>query len=110
MKAIRYWNTFAIGLPIVLLFLGCISEAFLFYAAVSTILTGLIQVILGVKMLFENPENKSLQLYTGSVGLFFCTWVINAGLNYIDTITYILIPIPFILTVYLSVIIYNSKN
>ncbi|NHN27879.1 hypothetical protein FIA58_019555 [Flavobacterium jejuense] len=110
MKAIKYWNTFAIGLPIVLLFLGCISEAFLFYAALSTMLTGIIQVVLGLKMLFKNPENKSLQLYAGSVGLFFMTWVINAGLDYIDIVTYILVPIPFILLVYLSVIIYNSKN
>lgn len=110
MKAIKYWNSFALGLPIVLVLLGCISEVFLFYAAVSTMLTGIIQVILGVTMLFENPENKRLQLYTGSVGLFFITWIINAGLDYIDIVTYILVPIPFILLVYLSVIIYNSKN
>jgi hypothetical protein len=110
MKAIRYWNTFAIGLPIILLFLGCISEAFLFYAAVSTMLTGLIQVILGLLMLFKNPNNRYLQIYAISVGLFFMTWIINAGLDYIDIVTYILVPIPFILLVYLSVIIYNSKN
>lgn len=110
MKAIRYWNTFAIGLPIQLLFLGCISETFLFYAAVSTMLTGLIQVILGLIMLFKNPSNKSLQLYAVSVGLFFMTWMINAGLDYIDIVAYILAAIPFILLVYLSVIIYNTKN
>ncbi|MBF03812.1 MAG: hypothetical protein CMP76_11000 [Flavobacterium sp.] len=110
MKTIKYWNTFAIGLPIILLFLGCLDEVFLFYAAISTMLTGLIQIVLGLKMLFEDPSNKSLQLYAGSVGLFFFTWIINARFNYIDIITYILLPIPFILTVYLSVIIYNTKN
>lgn len=110
METIKYWNTFAIGLPIILLFLSCLDEVFLFYAAISTMLTGLIQIVLGLKMLFEDPSNKSLQLYAGSVGLFFFTWIINARFNYIDIITYILLPIPFILTVYLSVIIYNTKN
>lgn len=110
MKAIRYWNTFAIGLPIILLFLGCISEIFIFYAAVSIMLTRLIQVILGLIMLFKNPDNRYLQIYAISVGLFFITWAINAGLDYIDIVTYILAPIPFILLVYLSVIIYNTKN
>ena len=110
MKTIKYWNAFAIGVPIVLLLLGCISEGFLVYAAVSTMLTGLIQVIIGLKMLFNDPENKQLQIYGGGVALFFMTWIINAGLDYIDIITYTLVPIPFILLVYLSVIIYNSKN
>ena len=110
MKTIKYWNAFAIGLPIILLVLCVFSNNFLIFAALSTMLTGLIQVVLGLTMLFKNPENKHLQLYNSSVGLFFILWLINSSLNHIDTITYSLIAIPLILSVYLSVIIYNTKN
>ena len=110
MKAIKYWNTFAIGLPITLGLLGFTLNTLWYFAGLAIILTGLIQVIIGLKMLFDNPENKYLQIYAGSVGLFFITWVIDAGLDYLEILTYILVPIPFILMVYLTVIIYNYKK
>ena len=51
-----------------------------------------------------------LKIYASSVGLFFMTWMINVGLDYIDIITYLLIPIPFILLFYLTIIIHKIKN
>ncbi|CAM4014695.1 MULTISPECIES: hypothetical protein [Flavobacterium] len=110
MKTIQYWNTFAIGLPIMFLCLSIFNVEAIAMAVASLMLTGLIQVIIGLSMLFNNPENKQLRIYAGSVGLFFTMWIINAGLGYFAILTYILFPIPIVLAIYLSVIVYNTKN
>lgn len=48
MKLIFRLNILAIGLPILLGLVGTIFNIFLFYALLSTMLTGLIQVVLGI--------------------------------------------------------------
>lgn len=110
MKTFKYWNTFAIGLPIILLILSAFYRKAYSMVAVSFMLTGLIQVIIGFRLLYNNPNNKSLRIYATTVILFFLTWKINAILNYINLITYTLIPIPFILLIYLTIIIYTIKK
>jgi uncharacterized membrane protein len=110
MKDIKYLNTFAIGLPIMFLCLSIFNVEAIAMAAASLMLTGLIQVIIGFKMLFVNPENRNLRFYSVSVILFFVGWFINAQIDYNKFFNYVLFPIPIILAVYLSVIVYNTKK
>ncbi|CAM4337358.1 hypothetical protein [Flavobacterium terrigena] len=112
MKTLKYINTFAIGFPITLLLIGIIindaAGNWIGFALFSTMLTGLIQVLLGLFLLYKNPKNKHLRIYIISVILFFLLWFINAQINYLNIITFILFPIPLILATYLSLIIYKK--
>ena len=109
MKIIKYLNTFAIGLPIILGILSLVNEKYIATAMVSTILTGIIQVILGLLLLYYNPKNKYLQTYIVTVILFFLFWYYNVNIVYTELLSYILYPIPIILSIYLSFLIYKRK-
>ena len=112
MKILKHINTLAIGLPITLLLIGLIvndpGQNFIGYALFSTMLTGLIQVLLGLFLLYKNSKNKHLRIYILSVILFFLLWYINSLLNYFNIITFILFLIPLILAAYFSLIIYKK--
>lgn len=112
MKTLKYLNTFAISLPIALLIIGTIindaAGNWIGFALFSTMLTGLIQVLLGLFLLIKNLKNKHLRTYIISVILFFLLWYINAEINYLNIITFILFPIPLILATYFSLIIYKK--
>jgi hypothetical protein len=112
MKILKHINTFAIGLPITLLLIGLIindpGQNFIGYALFSTMLTGLIQVLLGLFLLYKNSKNKYLIIYIIAVILFFLLWFINVRINYLDIITFILFPIPLIIAAYFSLIIYKK--
>lgn len=114
MKIIKHINTFAIGLPLTLLLIGLIKDDpgqnFIGYALFSTILTGLIQVLLGLFLWYKNPRSIHLRIYIISVILFFLLWYLNSLINYLDILTFILLPIPLILAIYLSIIIYTKKE
>lgn len=110
MKVIKILNTFAITLPFVILIAYPIfKEAVFIYAMFSTMVTGFIQVVLGVKMLINEPTNKHLQNYISGVVLFFTFLFFNSQSRSYDTISCILFATPPILAVYLSVIIYKKK-
>ncbi|MES2862901.1 MAG: hypothetical protein V4666_02170 [Bacteroidota bacterium] len=114
MKTLKNLNTLAIGLPLTLLIIGLIindpGQNFIGFALFSTMLTGLIQVLLGLFLLYKNPNNKFLKIYFNSVILFFLLWYINAEIIRSPIFTYFLIPIPMVLAIYLSIIIYKQKN
>jgi apolipoprotein N-acyltransferase len=110
MKTIKNINTFAIGLPFAIAITYPIfTEGALFFAALSTMITGFLQLSIGVKLLIDNPQNRNLQIYISGVVFFFGLWLVNYLIDYNDLITYILFPIPFILAVYLSLLIYQKK-
>ena len=92
MKILKHINTFAIGLPIILLVIGLTindpGQNFIGYALFSTMLTGLIQVLLGLFLIYKNSKNSLL--------------------NYFNIITFILFLIPLILAAYFSLIIYKK--
>jgi hypothetical protein len=112
MKTLKYINTFAIGLPLILLSIGfIINDAagnWIGSALFSTILTGLIQVLLGLFLLYKNPKNKHLRIYIVSVIVFFLLWFIDVKIFYSDILSYILFSIPLILAIYFSIIIYKK--
>lgn len=108
MNKIKIINTFAIALPIVILISYPIykEESFVF-SLLSSMITGFVQVILGTLMLAKNSHNKDLQYYIFSVFSFFLIWFINALIGYNTIISFFLFPIPLILAIYLSVLIYK---
>lgn len=111
MKQIYYLNLFAVGLPIALCLAGIFNEIFLFYGLLSTMLTGLIQIVLGVNMLIDEPKDRSLKIYFFSIVLFFLLWILAAYNNhYLDKLSYVLLAIPPILAVYLTLIIIKKMK
>jgi hypothetical protein len=109
MKAVKYLNTFAIGLPFLILITYPIyDEASIFYALYSTMITGFIQVILGLYLFIKEPKNKTTIAYLSTVILFFSLWYFNMNIFYSDYIGFSLFPIPLILAIYLSFIIYKK--
>jgi len=111
MKIIKYINTFAITLPfLILITCSIFGDDAIYVSLFSTIITGIIQIILGLILLLKNPRNKFIQAYLISVILFFVLWYFNVSIYYIDFLTFILVPIPLILAIYLSVLIYRKKK
>lgn len=114
MKILKYINTFAIGLPILLLILGIIindaAGNWIGLALFSTILTGLTQVLLGLFLLIKNIKNKYLNLYIYIIAviLFFLLYYLNVNIFYSDIFYFFLYPIPLILATYFSLIIYKK--
>lgn len=110
MKYLKILNTVAIGIPIALAILGIFDEGMLMFALVSTMATGFIQVVLGIILLIKNLENWYFINYILIVILFFGLWYFNINIFYSEILTYILFPIPLLLTIYLSVLIYKRKE
>ncbi|RXR34747.1 hypothetical protein EQG68_02225 [Flavobacterium piscinae] len=71
MKYLKILNTVAIGIPIVLAFLGIFDEGMLMYALVSTMVTGFIQVIVGILFWIKEWKNYLIISYLVGVILFF---------------------------------------
>jgi hypothetical protein len=113
MKTLKVLNTVAIGIPIFLTILAVLindsAGNYISYALFSTVLTGLIQVILGINLLYNDSKNSKLILYIVTVLLLFVLWFLNAQIFKSDILTYMLFPIPLLLAIYLSIIIYSQK-
>lgn len=110
MKIIKNLNTLAIGIPIFKLLFGIISKGALMLSVISTILTGFIQLILGIILLFKFKENIHYKIYFISVIILFSLWIWSPTINKVDYFTYTLIYIPPILAIYLSILIYKTPN
>jgi hypothetical protein len=105
MKDLKTTNTTAILIPIVLLVIGFIEEGFFYLAAYSTILTGLLQIIIGIIYWNKYRENPYIKMYFILVIAFFSLWYFNENIIYNNTLTWILIYSPLVLCIYLSIII-----
>ncbi len=112
MKNLNYLNYFFVGTPTLLILIGYISNDsagnLIGYGLFFSILTGLFQVIVGIKMLIDEPKSKVLQIYIISVIVFFLIVFISPSLNN-DTLFFMLMPIPPILAIYLSILIYKRQ-
>jgi len=110
MKNLKITNTIAILTPLVLLLIGFIEEGFFYLAAYSTMLTGLIQIIISLIFWNKYRENQYIKIYFILVIAFFSLWYYNENINYNNTLTWILIYSPLVLCIYLSIIIYSTKQ
>lgn len=114
MRVLKVLNTIAIGLPSLLLALEFLSNNskgdYIAYALFSTIMTGFIQVVLALYLLYNDKNNTRLQIYIIGVLIFFTLWFLNVKFLSNDILTYILIPTPLFLAIFLSIIIYSSDD
>ena len=111
MKAINYLNYFFVGIPVLLILIGVFCSGELACCGLlSTMLTGLFQLIFGIKMLIDEPNDKNLQHYICGVIFFFLLWLINALVLSWEFIYFILSIIPPILAIYFSMITYKKAQ
>lgn len=102
MKYLKILNTVAIGIPIVLAFLGIFDEEMLMFALVSTMATGFIQVLVGLLFWIKEWKNYLIISYLVGVILFF----MGISLTKYDSFWIM----PPILCIYLSLLVYSQKN
>jgi hypothetical protein len=114
MKNLNYLNYFFVGIPALLISLGYITNQssgnLIGCGLLFMILTGLFQIVIGIKMLIDEPKDKMLQIYIISIILFFMTLIINGLILYSDILYFGLLLVPPILAIYLSIIIYKKAN
>ena len=109
MKNVFKLNLFFVGIPIILCLFGLINESYFYLGLISTILTGIFQVVISIKMIQDEPNDKNIKIYLAGVILFFFSLFIVSKIGLYDWINYIFLTIPPILAIYLSVIIYNKQ-
>ncbi|CAA9200508.1 hypothetical protein [Flavobacterium collinsii] len=111
MKTIKQLNTFAVGLPFLILITYPIAkEGAFFFSLLSTILTGIIQVLIGIKMILKEPHNRYLQIYIIGVLLYFAVYFISSYFRIYQILNNFLLAVPPLLAIYLSVLIYKKEN
>ena len=110
MKTIKYLNTIAIGIPLILTILSIIDNGLIILAIYSTIITGVIQVLLGLIILIKEPRNKYIIIYFLVVIAFFSLWYFNVKIIYSDLLTFTLFPIPLLLAIFISILIYKKEK
>ena len=110
MKALKAMNSIAIGIPLFIALFGIFGESALILAIVSTMATGLIQIIVGLFFWTKHKDNIHIKVYFSLVASFFSLWYYNVNVNYIDALTWPLIFTPLVLCIYISIIIYSTKK
>ncbi|MBS7232026.1 hypothetical protein KHA90_13425 [Flavobacterium psychroterrae] len=111
MKTTLQLNTFAVGLPLlILLTYPIVKEGAFFYAMLSTAITGFIQVLLGIKLIFEDPNNRYIQIYIAGVIMFFLLCFIQIEIYSSESLRITLLSLPLILAIYLSIILYKKAK
>jgi hypothetical protein len=101
MKAIKTLNTIALCIPIFISLFAIFASEILALALFSTMVTGLIQMILAFKYWQENPKNIFIKIYFFIVAVFFFF------LNYFNE-SWIWF-LPPVLCLYLSIIFYTHE-
>jgi hypothetical protein len=110
MKSINYLNYFFVGLPIFFCLIAIGNIGFLSYAMLSLILTGIFQIIIGIKMLVNEPHDKNLKIYATSVFLFFISIFVICKMELYSFLNYMLFGIPPVIALFLSIVIYKKAN
>jgi len=103
MKILKIINTIAILLPLIIFGTYPIfKDDALFWSIYSTMLTGFLQVIIGLVIWIKDLKNTFIQLYLLGVIIFFIgVSITNSGIFWL---------MPPILCIYLSNIIYKRKK
>jgi hypothetical protein len=110
MNTLKNLNSIAIFIPLFLILFGLINPLGFYLAAYSTVITGLLQVTIALIALYKNKKNIYIIIYLLLVVLFFLLWHYNENINYIDSLTWLLLFTPLFLCIYLSIIIYTQKE
>jgi hypothetical protein len=109
MKNLKILNTIAITIPFIILSTYPIfKESSMLFALLSTMITGFVQVIIGINLSIKSLVYKYYYAYLVMVLMFFILWSFNVKIGYNNNLTYFLLIVPPILTTYLSVLIYTN--
>lgn len=109
MKTIKKINAFAIGLPLFLLLTFIFNaERAWALALLSTIITGFLQVLIGIKMHMFPEYKKQISIYLISVIIYFVFFLFYFNFNgSLRNSIYLVAGIPIVLAIYLTVIIHK---
>ena len=83
MKTIRRFNEFAIGIPVFFGLLGFVWNDAWGIALLSTMLTGLLQLVAALLYWNENPESTLIKVYFAGVAVFFIIWILLRDIDII---------------------------
>lgn len=109
MKDLKLINTIAILIPVSLFISGFINPLGFYLSIYSTILTGSLQIIIGIKFWLKFKKKIPIKIYFLLVMIFFGLWYYNTNIKYIDILTWPLTSTPLILCIYISIILYSKK-
>ena len=99
MKSINYLNYFLTGIPALLIIIGYLTDSDLWMAgALFSILTGLFHIVVGVSFCIETNCKPLYLFYVLGVIAFFNLWSVTDW----ETV----MPIPPVLELYISLLIY----
>ena len=101
MKGLKILNTIALAIPLTFALLSSIDESFLFYAVISTIATGFIQLMTGAFFWHEFPKNTFIKIYFFFVVVFFTFLYFGFFNSFIWFL-------PPVLCLFLSVLVYSQ--
>ena len=96
-------NTIALFIPILIGLLGFMAEDQFILAFLSTMVTGLIQVILGILFWIKFPKNIYIKIYFLIVIVFFLLLFSKIADDWLWFL-------PPILCLYLSILVYSLKE
>jgi hypothetical protein len=102
MKKIKILNTIAISIPFVIALGTIFNQSFLILALLSTMVTGLLQLVTAVLFAARNPHSLYIRIYFILTAIFFLLWYIFPG--------NLIMVMPLCLCIFLSVIIYTQKD
>ncbi|MBE0391985.1 hypothetical protein [Flavobacterium sp. PL002] len=103
MNFLKVLNTVAIMIPLLFVIVGLFITDLLALAMISTILTGIIQLIIGISYFMKFPKNNDIKIYFVFVVLFFICISFNLTSGWIWIL-------PPALCSYLSILIYSPKE
>ena len=101
MKYLIRLNTIAILLPFLIAMFGFIDESIILIALLSTMLTGIIQVIIGIIYAFLFPKKLLIKVYLFLVAFFLISWLVREQNNWIWIL-------PPLLCAFLTVILHDQ--
>lgn len=103
MRALKVLNSIALLIPLTFTFLSIFDEELLFFAAISTMATGFIQVLTAIFFWIEFPTNYAIKIYFLFVIVFFILIFSKIESDWFWII-------PPLLCLYLSILIYSLKS
>lgn len=110
MKTLKYINTFAVSLPLIILLSYPFIEEYAFmYSLLSTMVTGFLQVLVALKILYDGVCDRKMYFYLAGVTLFFILSN-NYGPDYNPALTFFTFSLPPLLAFYLSFLVYTIKK
>ena len=102
MKALIKFNLVALGIPVFIALFAVFEEGALVFALLSTMITGFMQVCIGIQLLIDKPRNKYVIVYLLLTALFFLLQFIF-GADWLWSL-------PPALAIYLTWILYHLKK